>query len=551
MSVKAAIVTLVIVLLIIGAIYYYNQGSGLSIIENIKEKISNTTSTEKSIPGQKKTTGIHTTTTQASGGTNTQTATGGENSFQSIIEKVKQDKSKIKFNYTTTVLSDNKFSLSFSWTYDGQVFYLTATNNRDVASEYDEKHIGFYDKDLNALYDVDIGSVMDDILYDGNITSDMYTVYLLPNNIKPIDIKLIVGLNHALVVLNESGDIYFYPVDLAQYKIGPIGDYVYVVIFLRHEPFMQSIIPVKNYTLAHNADAMNIQYSCGSDYYLKEYVRLFYWNNTTFTIKNFNSRDIHDIMYYGLNVRLKGEEKTYDLEKIGYKVVDAYRSLIMSACSIIETKDGKDNKLFFTVPAKDETPVSTNNTLTIGPIFEGYKSIAIKYQFIDEPLGIFALTNNNTIIFQRQFYYNSSNDILTYYSGTVKLDKPPINEPKMIWFNLGMYSPDNALLAILDNKNTLYIYNITIVKNNAEPGTLGLEGRLLFKLHIQKPLSRLEFSYQQNYSDEFNVLESINGERVPVSAPTETEYFMVAYNQFTSNGEQVTYNISYGIQPGS
>jgi len=87
----------------------------------------------------------------------------------------------------------------------------------------------------------------------------MYTVYLLTDNVHPVDFRLISGgFNHGLVVLNEFGDILLYPVDFAQYKIGPLGGYVSSLVFLKYMSFMQSVYPVKNYTLAQHADMMDI-----------------------------------------------------------------------------------------------------------------------------------------------------------------------------------------------------------------------------------------------------------------------------------------------------
>ncbi|MEB3755978.1 MAG: hypothetical protein GSR79_03870 [Desulfurococcales archaeon] len=550
---KTAIVTLIIIFLIIGAIYYYNQGNGLSIIENVKEKITRTTSSaggNSSI--QTKTSIVHETITQSTSTptTNTQTSSINEDSLQSIIEKIKRDSSKIDFSYTNSILSSNKLSVSLSWTYNGPVFYLDAWNDKSIG-----ENIGFYDKDLNALYTVDINQLTEtDILNEGNISSDMYTVYLLPDNVKPVDFKLInSGFNYGLMVLNESGGILLYPVDFSQYKIGPDGGYVHSVIFLKNEPFMEfyeATTVVKNYTLAHNAKWMDIQSACGIDDFRMEFFRLFYWNDTTFIVKSFSQRSISDVVEDNMDIKLFGEEKTYDLESTGLRIADVYGSLISSACSIIETKD---SKLYITVPADYNAPISLNNTLVIGPVFEKYKSLAIKEQgySLNEPFGIFALLNNNTIEFKRAFYYNITNGTLTYYSGTVKLDHLPPGDPVMIKFNIGPSVYTDTLLAVVDTKDNIYVYNISIVEVDRD-GTLGPLGKLLFKLQTRKPPSRLSFAYDTiDYPENYTILKSISGGRIHVTIPEGSIYFLLAYNQFTSNGEQIVYNISYGIHPGS
>ena len=551
---KSLAVIFLVVLVVIGVAYYYKSGSVTSIVENVKNKVPRITpsTTYTGSPSGTVTSnspGSTSTQTIIEETTNTGTYAQGQGSLQDIKNMVVRDASKIKFSYKASIVGDGKFSLSLSWVYDGPVFYLDSWDDKDLNPW--GQHIGFYDRDLNALYDVDVRNLIEmDVFDNGDLSSDMYTVYLLPDNVHPVDFRLISGgFNHGLVVLNESGDILLYPVDFSQYKIGPLGGYVSSIVFLKYMPFMQSVYPVKNYTLARHADGMDIQESCGNDDYRMSYFRLYYWNTTVFVIKSFNERSISDIVQDGLDVKLIGEEKTYNLEKTELKVADVYGALIGSACSIIETSD---SKLFITVPINREAPLSPNNTIAIGPVFEDYKSIAIKDQgfAFDEPFGIFALMENNSIIFHRGYEYNVSDQMLSYYAGTVKLDKQSTGEPVMIKFNSGVYPYSDALLAVVDDKNNIYIYNITVEEENSS--TYVIHGKLLFKTGLSKQSSRLGFDYVEGTgNNEYSVLKNVNGGRTQVTVPEGTVHFVIAYSQLTSSGEQIVYNITYGIQPGS
>jgi|GEM_PF-4822697 len=555
---KSLAIALFVLIVIIGAAYYYKHGEVTGIVENVKNKLSTTSKTSTSTApstGTVTSTNPRTSNTQttpngggASGG---ETHTWSEGSLESIEDKVVRDAQRIKFSYTASVQGNNKLSLSLSWLYDGPVFYLNAWNDRDF--DLGGQHIGFYDRDLNALYEVNLQDIVElDVLGGGNLSSGIYSVYVLPDNVHPVDFRLIVsGFNYGLVVLNESGDILLYPVDFALYKVGVQKDFVSRIVFLKYEPFMEFGYPAKNFTLAYNAAHMDIQEACGIDDFRMEYFRLFYWNDTMFVMKSFSYRSISDIVEEGRNASLEAEEKTYNLKATGLKVADVYASPISSACSIIETMD---RKLFITVPLTREAPLTLNNTLAIGPIFEDYKSIAIKYQGLtmDEPFGILALLDNNTIEFQRAFEYDASNQTLSYYSGTVKLDKPPSNEPVMIKFNSGPYPYSDALLAVIDNKHNIYIYNITIEKEDEATDTYGLYGKLIFKIYIPDQPTRLGFDYRVNEGQSsLTVLKNIQGETVNVNIPEGTIHFIIAYNQLTSNGVQIVYNITYGIQLGS
>ncbi len=141
---------------------------------------------------------------------------------------------------------------------------------------------------------------------------------------------------------------------------------------------------------------------------------------------------------------------------------------------------------------------------------------------------------------------------LSYYSGTVKLDKPPDNEPVMVKFNPGPYPYSDALLAVIDDKHNMYVYNITIEKEDEATDTYGLHGKLLFKIHIPDKPTLLGFDYMENeVESSLTLLKNMQGETANVDIPEGTIHFIIAYNQLTSNGEQIVYNITYGIQPGS
>ncbi len=75
--------------------------------------------------------------------------------------------------------------------------------------------------------------------------------------------------------------------------------------------------------------------------------------------------------------------------------------------------------------------------------------------------------------------------MLSYFAGTVKLDKPPTGEPVMIKFNTGVYPYSDALLAVVDDKNNVFIYNITVEKEeDPTTNTYGIRGKLFFKTCI-------------------------------------------------------------------
>ena len=55
----------------------------------------------------------------------------------------------------------------------------------------------------------------------------------------------------------------------------------------------------------------------------------------------------------------------------------------------------------------------------------------------------------------------------------------------MIKFNTGVYPYSDALLAVADDKNNVFIYNITIEKEeDPTTNTYGIRGKLFFKTYI-------------------------------------------------------------------
>ena len=179
---KSLALALFVILIVIGVAYYYKSGSVKSIVENVRNKMpaNSPRATNTSPPGGIVTSnspGLTSTQTNIGETTIARTHTRGQDFLQDIENMVIQDASKIKFNYEASIVGDGKFSLSLSWVYDGPVFYLDSWNDKDLNPW--GQHIGFYDRDLNALYDVDVKSLIEMVVFDnGNMFTDY--VYCLP-----------------------------------------------------------------------------------------------------------------------------------------------------------------------------------------------------------------------------------------------------------------------------------------------------------------------------------------------------------------------------------